>query len=88
MNEDSHDEREKRIEAELLAEAFFQLLATRYGLKPEDIPEHLEDLRWVRKHRTGIDRIGWSVALGVLAIAVSGIASMLWQGFKESIGRP
>jgi len=81
------DESEKRVEAERLAEAFFQLLATRYGLKSEDIPQILEDMRWVREHRRGVSRVGWTMALGVIGVAASGIAAMLWQGFKSMVTR-
>lgn len=81
------DESEKRVEAERLAEAFFQLLTSRYGLKPEDIPEILEDMRWVREHRRGVSRVGWTLVLGVIGVAAAGLASMFWAGFKSMVTR-
>ena len=76
------EDAKSRVEAELLAEAFMGILEIRYGLKSSDIPEILEDLRWVRQSRTGIIRIQWSIALAVLALAVSGFVMSLWEGIK------
>lgn len=83
MTED--DDFEKRVQAELQVEAFLDLLQKRYGLKPEDIPPILDDLRWVREHRLGINRVSWSVALGLLALALSGVATAFWEGLKHAL---
>ena len=79
------DEAERRIEAELQVETFIQLLASRYNLKPEDLPQIVDDMRWLREHRNGVVRIQWAVALGILAIAVSGVMSAFWEGLKHAI---
>lgn len=78
---------ELRIQAELQVEAFVSLLTTRYNLKPEDIPQIVDDMRWVRQHRTGISRIQWSVALGILALAISGVWQALITGIKQTLTR-
>ena len=85
MTRSDKDGSTQREEVERIAEAFFSLLATRYGLKSEDIPQLMDDMRWVREHRTNINRVGWTVALGILGVAASGLAMMLWQGFKSMV---
>jgi len=85
---DEHDATERRISAELQVEAFMDLLQKRYGLKSEDIPSILDDLRWVREHRTGINRITWNVALGILTLAIAGLATAMWEGIKHNIRIP
>ena len=82
---ENRDDAERRIAAELQVEAFVGLLEKRFGLKSEDIPQILDDLRWVREHRDGINRVSWSVALGILAVAVSGVAVAFWEGVKQMI---
>lgn len=82
------DDAERRVEAELQVEAFLDMLQRRYGLKPEDIPAILDDMRWVREHRHGINRVSWSVALGILAIAISGVAAAVWEGLKHTLRLP
>jgi hypothetical protein len=42
-------------------------------------------MRWLREHRNGINRVSWSVALGVLAIALSGVMHAIWEGVKASV---
>ena len=81
------EDAKSRIEAELLVEAFMGILEIRYGLKSSDIPEILEDLRWVRQSRNGLIRVQWSVALAILALAVSGLVMSLWEGVKMYVRR-
>ena len=80
-----HEDAERRIQAELQVEAFMQLLASRYNLKSEDIPELVDDMRWLRKQRTGLVRIQWSVALGLVALAASGVWQALMTGLKAMV---
>jgi hypothetical protein len=87
ITKEQRDESEHRLLAELQVEAFITLLQKRYGLKPEAIPEILDDMRWLREHRNGINRVSWSVALGILAIALSGVMHALWEGIKASAGK-
>jgi hypothetical protein len=82
------EDAERRVEAELQVEAFLDMLQRRYGLKSEDVPAILDDLRWVREHRHGINRVSWSVALGILAIAISGVAAAVWEGLKHTLRLP
>ena len=82
------EDAERRVEAERQVEAFLDMLQRRYGLKSEDVPAILDDLRWVREHRHGINRVSWSVALGILAIAISGVAAAVWEGLKHTLRLP
>jgi hypothetical protein len=86
ITKEQRDESEHRQLAELQVEAFITLLQKRYGLKPEAIPEILDDMRWLREHRTNLNRVSWSVLLGILAIAISGVAAALWEGIKHKLG--
>lgn len=72
-----------RAEAELQVEAFLGILQDRYNLKPAEIHEILDDLRWVRKYRDGVTRVQWAATLGVIALAVSGLVAALWEGIKQ-----
>jgi len=87
VDKQEHDDAERRIQAEEIAQAVFQLLTTRYNLKPEDIPEIVDDMRWLRKQRTGIVRIQWSVALGLVALAASGVWQALMTGLKAMLSK-
>ena len=84
MNSQEKTDVEARINAEIQVEAFLSILETRHGLKSSDIPQILDDMRWLREHRNGINRVSWSVALGILAIALSGVMHALWEGVKAS----
>ena len=84
VTKQERDDVEARIAAEVQVEAFLSILETRYGLKSGDVPAILDDLRWVREHRNGINRVSWSVALGILAIALSGVMHALWEGIKQA----
>ncbi len=79
------DDAKRRIDAEMLAEAMLDLLATRYGIERDDIPKHLETIRWAESGRIGLMRLSWAAALGVIALAVSGIVSAIWEGVKHAI---
>ena len=79
------EDAERRIQAEAMVEAFVQLLESRYGVKSESIPTILDDLRWLHEHRVGIGRIQWSVALGLLALAASGLWQALVTGLKAML---
>ncbi len=88
VTKEQRDDAERRVEAEFQVSAFLTLLENRYGLKSEDVPQILDDLRWVREHRAGINRVSWSVALGILAIAISGVAAAVWEGLKHTLKVP
>lgn len=86
MNDEAErDAAERRITAELQVEAFISLIQARYGIESKDIPRILDDMRWVREHRGNIGRITWTIALGIIALAVTGLASSLWEGFKHMV---
>lgn len=76
---------EERIKVEQQVEAFIDIMATRYGIKPEDIPGLVDDLRWVADHRRGINRVAWSAILGVVALVVSGAWMIFWEGVKHTV---
>lgn len=85
VTKQERDDVEARVRAEIQVEAFLSILETRFGLKSDDVPQILDDLRWVREHRNGINRVSWSVALGVLAIAVAGVMHAFWEGIKQVV---
>lgn len=85
VTKQERDDVEARVRAEIQVEAFLSILETRFGLKSDDVPQILDDLRWVREHRNGINRVSWSVALGVLAIALAGVMNAFWEGIKQVV---
>ena len=85
VTKQEHDNAERRIQAELQVDAFFTLLQARYGIKPEAIPEILDDLRWVREHRSNLNRVSWNVVLGIISLALTGMAIAFWEGFKAKM---
>ena len=76
-----------RYLVEIQADAFLEILANRYGIESKDVPEIMDDLRWMRKHRNSINRISWSIALAILAVAVSGVVAAFWEGVKQYVKR-
>ncbi len=85
VTKQEHEDAERRIQAELQVDAFFTLIQARYGIKPEAIPEILDDLRWVREHRSNLNRVSWSVVLGIITLALTGMAFALWEGMKAKM---
>lgn len=82
---DDEIELKRRIIAERQVEAFLGLLETKYNLKSEDIPELLDNVRWISQHRANSSRLSWNVALGLLSLAVAGLGMAVWEGIKQLI---
>ena len=78
---------EDRIKAEAQVESFIEVLARRYGLKEDEIPEIIDNLKWLSNHRRGISRISWSAGLGVIGLGASGLALALWEGIRHFVGK-
>ena len=76
---------EDRIKAEAQVDAFIEILAKRYGLKDDEIPALLNDVRWIADHRRSISRMGWAAILGVISLTVSGIWLMMLEGVKHTL---
>lgn len=74
---------EDRIKAEQQVEAFVQILATRYNLKEEEIPQIIDNIKWIGNHRNGIYRLSWAAGLAVVALGVSGLATATLEGIKQ-----
>jgi len=78
---------EDRIKVEAQVESFIEIMAKRYGIKEEELPALVDDIRWIASHRRSIDRMAWSAVLGVIGLAVSGAGLMLWEGIKHTVTR-
>jgi hypothetical protein len=72
-----------RVKAEAQVEAFIEILATRYNIKEEEIPEIIDNLKWIGSHRRGISRVSWTAGLAVISIGISGLGLALWEGIKH-----
>jgi len=78
---------EERIKAEQQVEAFITILATRYNLKEEEIPQIVDNIKWLSNHRAGIHRISWTAGLALVTLGLSGIAAAMWEGVKHLLVR-
>lgn len=76
---------EDRIKAEEQVEVFIRILSTRYGLKENEIPEILDNLRWISRHRAGISRITWHASLSLVGLAIIGLGAAIWEGIKHFV---
>jgi hypothetical protein len=78
---------EERIKAEIQVELFIELLAKRYGLKDDDIPEFVNNVRWLANHRRRVDRITWTAVLAIISLGATGATLAMWEGIKHYIGK-
>ena len=85
MKEDMDDIESGRREREF--DAFLSIFCKRYQVEPNDIPKLIEHAKWAGEHRSGINRISWSAALGALGVFVTGLLLMVWEGIKHTVGR-
>lgn len=79
---------EQRIQAEEQVDAFIQVLSQRYRFKEEDIPEILDNIKWISNHRNGLSRITWSAGLAIVTLGVSGIVLAMFEGIKHYLKLP
>ena len=77
---------ETRKIAERQVDAFIKVLAVRYGLKEEEMPEIVDNLRWVSKKRQVIEKASLYAMLTIIGVVVVAALTTLWEGFKRKIG--
>jgi hypothetical protein len=87
MNErtDAEDLEQGRRERQF--DAMVDIFCKRYGVKPDEIPDLLEKVRWSGMHRRDINRISWSAALGALGVFITGLMLFIWEGVKHTMQR-
>ena len=84
MNEANNANKEEAVQ---LVDAFLEILRHRWGIKEEDIPQLLEDIRWLRSQRAGMRRLSWTIVLAVVTSAVAGLSLAIWEGIKQVLRR-
>lgn len=86
MNQDLEDAQDLETgRRERQFDAMVQLFCKRYGVNEDEIPNLIETARWARQHRSGISKLHWSAALGVLGAVTTGLLLMLWEGIKHTL---
>ena len=80
-----NDELETMVLAERQVEAFLRIMSTRYGLKEDEIPELLDNMKWVVKHRKHIDNSGTYALFILLGLVVTGLVTAMWEGIKHML---
>jgi len=78
----------RKIAAEAQLLAMLELLESRYNLQPDEIPEILDNLRWLAKHRSNLNRLSWTALLGIITLAATGAASAFVEGVKHYFKGP
>lgn len=86
MNHSSISE-EARITAQIQVEAFAEVFCVRYGIKEEEIPELLGNLRWLGKHKSSIEGLSVKAAMVVIGLVVTGMAVAFWEGIKHLLAK-
>ena len=66
-------------------DAMVQLFCKRYGVEEDEIPTLIEKIRWSGEHRSALNKLHWSAALGVLGAVVTGLLLMIWEGIKATV---
>lgn len=66
-------------------DAMVQLFCKRYGVDEDEIPDLIEKARWAGEHKSALNKLHWSVALGVLGAITTGLLLMLWEGIKHTL---
>ena len=66
-------------------DAMVQLFCKRYGVEEDEIPTLIEKIRWSGEHRSALNKLHWSAALGVLGAVVTGLLLMIWEGVKHTL---
>ncbi len=75
----------ERGAAERQVDYFVDIVARRYGIEPEEIPEIMENMRWLHKHRQLAGRIAGGVTIMVIGAVALMTLSTLWEGFKSIV---
>jgi hypothetical protein len=79
---------ETHAEAAVQVAAVVDLLARRYGIREDEIPDLLESARWVREHRALLRKIQTAGMLTTLSLIVTALAAALWEGIRSMIRNP
>ena len=72
---------EDKIHAEEQVEVFLTLLYKRYGVKEDEIPEIIDNIRWISRSRTGVSRITWHASLALIGLVMMGLFTLVKEGF-------
>ena len=77
---------EQKLAAEAQVDYFTEVVLKRYGFNHNDLPEILDSLRWIKEHRSFMQRIQTGGTMSLIALLVTAIGSAIWQGAKVMIG--
>jgi hypothetical protein len=75
----------ERGAAERQVDYFVDIVSRRYGIEPSELPEILENMRWLHKHRQLAARIAGGVTIMVIGAVALMTLSTLWEGFKNLV---
>lgn len=76
---------DRQYEAEKQVNAFIQILAVRYGLREDEIPDFIEAMRWAVEHKRNVNKLSWHAILGIMGALAVGFALIVWEGFKQVV---
>ena len=74
-----------RAEVAVQVAAVVDLLARRYGIREDEIPDLLESVRWVREHRALIKKMQTAGMLTTLSLIVTAMSAALWEGIRAML---
>lgn len=83
----NNTELELWLQAEKHVEVFIEILQKRYGITEEEIPKLLDGIRWANKHKTNIEGISMKALYTITIMIVTGVGIVLWEGFKQLLGK-
>lgn len=78
---------EERVKAQLQVEAFIDIFCIRYGIKDDEIPELIGNLRWLGRHKSNIEGITMKAAMTFIGLAITGVAFAFWEGLKHLLAK-
>jgi hypothetical protein len=79
---DLSDDEQRRVAAQV--EAFVELLARKYDVKPDEV---LEAVKWVRERKAFNDRVKSTGLVSLIGLLITAIALAVWEGVKAMVGR-
>jgi hypothetical protein len=71
---------EDRARMTIMADRLIEILASRYGVEPQEV---VEAVRWVQEHRdfgTKLKAAGW---IGLVTLLLSALGVAIWEGAKS-----
>lgn len=78
----------EREEVAVQVSAVIDVLARRYGIREEEVPDLLDAVRWVREHRALLRKIQTAGMLTTLSLIVTALAAALWEGIRSMLRNP